>query len=152
MVFAHRHYLKAGRDTWVHRHPCAVSTLATFAESSWNGTANCSGPITGGWVLITRGWGREGRGSLLRGPQDAKGGFPTRLLDWRSTLTCHPQQFSQPQAKTRQLLTDMPGLWEGTDIGWGWRQSRVKRGEKGSYGGREGAVTKDKKWKPEPPV
>lgn len=33
----------------------ALTTLAKFAGSSWNGAANSTGPITGRWVLITQG-------------------------------------------------------------------------------------------------
>lgn len=165
MVFAHRHYLKAGRDTWVHQRSCVVSkwwaaltTLAKFAESSWNGAANSSGPITGRWVLITWGWSGAGRGSLTWGLRDGKEWVtykvprlkkyphlpPTVVLPtprWILGLGCQDQ--AAPQRPAQAL---------GRDRGWGWRQSRVKRGEKRSYGWREGAVTKDKKWKPEPPV
>lgn len=144
MVFAHRHYLKAGRDTWVHQRSCGFQMVSSSdhlgqvcTESSWNGAANSSGPITGRWVLITWGWSGVGRGSLMWGWRDGKvSGLPTRFLIWRSTLTCHPWRFFQPQgefwawaAKTRKLLKDLPRLWEGTECGGGgkagWREGEA---------------------------
>lgn len=138
MVFAHRHYLKAGRDMWVHQRPYVVSTLATFAESSWNGTANCSGPITEGWVLITRGWSREGRGSLLRGPQDSKGWVPYKApqlkkyphLPPTAVLPTLSQDQAAPHRPARALGRDRhrvgveakQGKERGEGILWGERR------------------------------
>lgn len=61
----------------------------------------------------------------MRGMQDSKERVTYKVPPLRKYPHSHPQKFFQPQGefwawavKTRQFLKALPGLCEGTDIGW----------------------------------
>lgn len=142
MVFTHKDYSKARRDTWVHEFPNGEELWSPQQSCTKSpGAVSTDGCTRRCWMLVTRGWSRQGRRVLIRGKQDAKE-WTAKKVPW---LKRYPQLPTHSHYPIPQVILgwgtipQRPAQVLGSDrhrVGWGrvgakqsreWRKDPTRR-------------------------